>query len=61
MKVSNPKVAIFFLAFLPQFAEPVNGSVPEQIIILGALFMASAFVVFAAIAWRRLKFGNARR
>ena len=51
MNVSNPKVAIFFLAFLPQFADPALGSLPLQIAQLGATFMLAALLVFGAIAW----------
>jgi Putative threonine efflux protein len=51
MNVTNPKVAIFFLAFLPQFADPDRGPVPLQIVLLGAVFMICTLVVFAGIAW----------
>lgn len=48
--VLNPKVALFFLAFLPQFTDPNRGPVVFQMILLGAVFMLVSFSVFAAVA-----------
>jgi len=50
MNVTNPKVSIFFLAFLPQFAVPANGSMAQQIFLLGALFILVTLLVFGSIA-----------
>ena len=40
VNVLNPKTAIFFLAFLPQFIDPARGLVHWQIMVLGLTFMA---------------------
>lgn len=58
MNVTNPKVAIFFLAFLPQFANPQAGNVPWQIAQLGAVFGLAALLTFGLIAWFAARFGE---
>jgi threonine/homoserine/homoserine lactone efflux protein len=44
----NPKVALFILAFLPQFTDPEAGPVWQQILLLGSLFATTGFFVTAA-------------
>lgn len=50
MSITNPKLVIFFMAFLPQFTEPVQGNVSLQLLLLGTLFILIGFLVMSFIA-----------
>jgi threonine/homoserine/homoserine lactone efflux protein len=68
VNVLNPKTAIFFLAFLPQFVNPARGPVALQIVVLGACFIGLGIVsdgsyalLASALAGRLRRTPRARR
>lgn len=49
--VINPKVALFFIAFLPQFVAPGHSPVWLQMCLLGSLFAAQTVLIFGLLGW----------
>jgi threonine/homoserine/homoserine lactone efflux protein len=46
VNILNPKLSIFFLAFLPQFVSPDGGGALREMLLLSAVFMTMTFVIF---------------
>lgn len=50
MNITNPKVSLFFLAFLPQFTDPDYGPMLPQFLVLGFLFIIATILIFGGIS-----------
>lgn len=48
INILNPKLTMFFFAFLPQFVDPGEANALPRMLVLSGVFMAATFVVFAA-------------
>ncbi|AMP03767.1 LysE family translocator [Collimonas pratensis] len=48
--ILNPKVTLFFIAFLPQFVNAGAGHIPAQMLLLAAVFILQALAIFSVVA-----------
>ncbi|MEM4988864.1 LysE family translocator [Collimonas sp. H4R21] len=48
--ILNPKVTLFFIAFLPQFVNAGAGNIPAQMLLLAAIFILQALAIFSVVA-----------
>ncbi|NKI68315.1 LysE family transporter [Collimonas pratensis] len=48
--ILNPKVTLFFIAFLPQFVNAGAGHIPAQMLLLAAIFILQALAIFSVVA-----------
>jgi threonine/homoserine/homoserine lactone efflux protein len=58
VNVLNPKTALFFLAFLPQFVDAERGSVAIQMVVLGLVFIGLGLVSDSAYAFLAARLGG---
>lgn len=61
MNVLNPKIALFFLAFLPQFVRADQGAIPQQLVLLGVGFGLISFFIFSLVGFFSAALGQSIR
>jgi threonine/homoserine/homoserine lactone efflux protein len=58
VSVFNPKLALFFLAFLPQFVVPGRAPIPQQVLVLGLIYVALSLLTDGAYALLAASIGS---
>ncbi len=58
LNISNPKVSLFFIAFLPRFIDIEENNFQWQMVILGIVFITQALIIFSGIALLAGKFSK---